>query len=118
MDEVSKKVQKIRSPQINPNSKKLIQEKYGNFPQKRVDQRLYDDHHKRQIAKDMREKLEKRHNEEMAYPNTSSVPTSSYHSAQMLTTGDGKEIVNRLMDYKSKYTEHERNLKKKYDDQE
>lgn len=107
------KVQTLSNPKINQNSKKLLKEKYGNHPQKRVDQRLYEDHKKRQIAQNVRQKLVDQQQTELANPKL-----SQYQPQQVLSTGDGKEIVNRLMDYKLRYTEHEKNLKRKYDDKE
>ncbi|CAI2385003.1 unnamed protein product [Moneuplotes crassus] len=111
-------VKSVKAPKINQNSKRMLQEKYGSFPKKRVDQRLYEDHKKRKIAQDMREKLNVLHNQDLAHPNTHKNSISSYHSIQTLSSNDGKEIVNRLMDYKFRYNEHEKNLKRKYDDQE
>ena len=120
--ETRKKSSQVTSPQINQNSKKMVKEKYGEYPQKRVDQRLYEDHRKRQIAQDMKQKLLERQCQAMANPKTAKSnnfnPTSSYHSIQTLSTGDGKEIVSRLLDYKSKYNENEEDLKQKYSDKE
>lgn len=74
---------------------------------------------KRQIAQSVKQKLLERKTQAMAKPKTTEYhPTTSYHSVQTMSTGDGKEIVNRLMDYKFKYSENERGLQDKYDDQE
>ncbi|CAI2385332.1 unnamed protein product [Moneuplotes crassus] len=118
IDNTSKNKKLIQAPKISKNSKKILQQKYGNFPQKRVDQRLYDDHQKRQMAQNMREKQSNMQNQDLINPMASPSSMASYHSVQAIGEGDGNEIANRLMDYKLKYKDHEKNLQKKYDDKE
>lgn len=118
-DEILKQTQQIKSPLINLNSKKLIQNKNRGIPQKRVDQRLYEDHMKRKISQNVKQKLADRNTQVMAQPKTTVYhPTTTYDSAQTSISGNKKEVVNRLMDYQHKYNTQEKYLQEKYEDQE
>lgn len=72
---------------------KMIENKFAGVPVKRVEERLYDDHRKRQIIKDRSQKALEQKELEMRHP-------SQPHNG--LTSNNRKKIVSRLQDYKQK----------------
>ena len=109
----------IKSPQINAYSKELLESKYSNNWRMGVNQRLYEDHRKRQIALDMKQKLIEKQTKAMAHPNVENRELNSpYNTSQWFKAADGKKIVTRLLDYKNKYADNEVQLKVKYDDKD
>jgi hypothetical protein len=92
-DEINKQRQTVSSPIINPASKKMIENRFAGMPVKRVEERLYDDHRKRQIIKDRGQKALEQKVLEMRHP-------SQPHNGP--TANNKKKIVSRVHDYKQK----------------
>jgi uncharacterized protein YoaH (UPF0181 family) len=106
-EEIHRRTQEVSSPTINPASKRMIENKFAGVPLKRVEERLYDDHRKRQIIKDRQQKAIERRAIEMSNPNK---------NQNGLSTNNRKKIVSRLLDYKQK--ENTNIINKKFEDEE
>lgn len=115
-DEYRRQKENIKPPNINPNSKKIVETKYKGSYQQKVEDRLYEDHRKRQLALDMKQKILERQAQAMAKPNIN--PQNQLQESHSLSTHDGKKIVARFMEYKQKYTNNEEVLKEKHVDRE
>lgn len=117
--ESQRQVEHVKSPQINPRSKQIVESKYGRLPPKKVENRLYEDHLKRQKTAKMKEKMNQLKVEEMAHPNIyHGNPSTTFNSAQSLSSANGKEVMSRLMEYQGRYLESSSQLKSKHEDQE
>lgn len=106
-EEIHKRKQEVSSPTINPTSKRMIENKFAGVPLQRVEQRLYDDHRKRQMIKDRDQKAVEQRAIEMSNPNKN-------HNG--LSMNNRKKIVSRLLDYKQK--ENTNTTNKKFEDNE
>lgn len=83
-------------------------------PQK-VNERLFDDHKRRQNQIQSKQRQAEMQNRMMSYPNLNfASPKAPYHNFQKLSTTDGKQIVERLLGYKQKRN----NMTAKYADPE
>lgn len=54
---INKQQQRVTSPQINAYSKQLVETKFGNTSKMKANDRLYEDYRKRQVAKEMQQKM-------------------------------------------------------------
>lgn len=118
-NEFKKQKESVRSPEINHNSRQMVESKFSGPNKKTVSERLYEDHRKRQIALDMKQKLIEKQAQSRAQPNIHGQTPQAYNTLQQnLSLTDSAQVVNRLMGYHTKMVKKEGVLKAKYDDKE
>lgn len=118
-NEFKKQKESVRSPEINHNSRQMVDAKYSAANKKTVSERLYEDHRKRQIALDMKQKLIEKQAQSRAQPNIHTQNTNQQNLyEQNFYTTDSNKVVNRLMGHHIKMVKKENVLKAKYDDKE
>ena len=85
----------VRSPEINAYSRQM-----ANFHTQRANERLFEDHKRRQHNLAVKQKNLDKQLRMMSQPNLLASPKSPYSNFQKLSTTDGKQIVERLLGYK------------------